>query len=299
VFLVAAGFGLAALVVWTPRRQPQDWAQAELPPVQLPLLAVVGSIFILAGGLGWLWTNPLQLRGLSEMALLRGSISLFLCAGGGVIVPLLYTWFVTGRSEPMMTARGLAAGVVAGLAVGPFVQIGVAFSIGLLAGATVPFVTFLIDMVLRLDDATGLVTISSLPAMLGLLLLGIFADGAAGSGWQMTGVEEYMGVTGQGVSGLFAARGYQVDFPGQLQAQVIGILALWLWGFLTGLLLCVPLGLLLQGLLRGGQETQPSIAVEQPLPAQFELPPEEMAGPRRRARYPFPARSPTNPAERP
>ncbi|MBX3016190.1 MAG: hypothetical protein KF832_32010 [Caldilineaceae bacterium] len=251
VHLVAAGFALAALVVWGPRTAPRSMAQLELPPVHLPLLVVVGSLFVLAGSLGWHWANPLQVQFLGEMALMRGSINSILMAAGGSIPPLVYTWFVTGRSEPMTCARGLVAGAVAGLAVGPFVQPGVAFAIGVLAGATVPFSLFVLEGVWRLDDATGAVTASGIPAIVGLLLLGVFADGAVGSGWQMTGLDTYLGVAGQGVSGLFVGSGYQIDFPSQLQAQAIGVLALSLWGFIAGMVICIPLGLLFHALERG------------------------------------------------
>ena len=172
-----------------------------------------------------------------------------LAAAGGMLFPLLYTWFVTGSSEPTMAARGFAAGAVAGLAVGPFVQPGIAFIIGLIAGATVPFVTYLLDGRLRLQDRTGLIISSGVPALVGLLFAGIFADGVAGSGWQMTGTGSYLGVTGQGVSGLMVESGFAADFPGQLQAQIVGITALGLWGFLTGLVVCVPLGLLFHSLV--------------------------------------------------
>lgn len=248
VYLVAAGFGLAALVVWTPRRAAQALEQIALPPAYQPLLAVVGSLLVLAGTLGWLWTNPLQVSAVGDLGLLRGSVNIILFASGGILVPLGYTWFVTGQSDPLLAARGLVAGTVAGLAMGPFVQPGVAFLIGLLAGATVPFLTFVIDGVLRLDDATGIVTSHGIPALLGLLFVGIFADGVVGAGWQMTGVESYLGVNGQGVSGLLVGQNFQADFPGQLQAQIVGILVLSLWGFLTGMLICVPLGLLIHGL---------------------------------------------------
>lgn len=252
VHLVAAGFALAALVVWAPRTPVERITHLELPPVHLPLLVVVGSLFVLAGSLGWYWANPLQVQFLGEMALMRGSVNSILVAAGGLLPPLLYTWFVTGTSEPMTCARGLVAGVVAGLAVGPFVQPGVAFAIGLFAGATVPFVLFVLEGVWHLDDATGAVTASGVPAMVGLLLVGIFADGAVGSGWQMTGLGTYLGVGAQGVSGLFVARGYQLDFPSQLQAQAIGVLALGLWGFVVGMALCIPLGLLFHA-LEGGE----------------------------------------------
>jgi Amt family ammonium transporter len=265
VHLVAAGFALASLVVWVPRRQRRSLQSQSLITGRLPLLAVVGSLFVLGGSIGWLWSNPLQMSTLDEMALMRGSVNCILFASGGMLVPLAYTWFVTGRSEPLMSTRGLAAGVVAGLAVGPFVSPGIAFLIGLLAGATVPFVTYLVDGLLHLDDATGAITVSGLPAMVGLLLLGLFADGSTGQGWQMTGLDSYLGVTGQGVSGLFTARGYQMDFPGQMQAQIIGVLALGLWGFLTGMVLSIPLGLLLHGLLgSSGMNAEPSLMPGEP-----------------------------------
>ena len=244
VHLFSAGFALAALVVWIPRRQVVPLGHLELPPVHLPLLVVVGSLFVLVGSLGWYWSNPLQVAGLGDLALMRGSVNSLLLGAGGLIPSLFYTWFVTGRSEPMTCARGLVAGVVAGLAVGPFVQPGVAFAIGLLAGATVPFAIFVIEGIWLLDDATGVVIASGIPAIVGLLLVGIFADGVVGRGWQLVGQESYLGVTGQGVAGLFVVSGYQMDFPAQLQAQAIGVLALSLWGFLTGMLCCIPLGLL-------------------------------------------------------
>ena len=110
--------------------------------------------------------------------------------------------------------------------------------------------------------------VAALPALVGLLLAGVFADGAAGSGWQLAGVGAYLGVTGQGVSGLLTAAGFQRDFPGQFQAQVIGVVALSLWGFVTGLLVCAPLGLLFHGL----QRTATSVAAAAPLTSPQERP---------------------------
>lgn len=265
IHLVGAGFALAALVVWVPRRQIVALDHLELPPVHLPILAVAGSLFVFAGNLGWQWSNPLQVNLLGELALMRGSINSVLLAAGGIIPPLLYTWFVTGQSDPNTCARGLIAGIVAGLAVGPFVQPGVAFAIGLLAGTTIPFAIFVVEGFWHLDDATGVITASGLPAIIGLLLIGIFADGVVGNGWQMTGQGGYLGVENQGVSGLFVLNGFQIDFPGQLQAQAIGVLALSLWGFLTGMLICIPLGLLFHALEQGEPATAQSHAISIPL----------------------------------
>ena len=206
---------------------------------------------------------------------MRGSINIILAAGGGALVPLLYTWFVAGYSHPTLSARGLVAGLVAGLAAGPFVQPGPAFLVGLIAGATVPFVTYFMDHMLRLDDRTGVVSMAGIPAMLGLLLAGVLADGVMGQGWQMTGLERYLGVTGQGVTGLLAAAGRQIDFPGQFQAQLIGVVALGLLGFLSGLIVCVPLGLLLHGLQRDdrrARRAQPESAASTQAQPQLQSP---------------------------
>lgn len=76
----------------------------------------------------------------------------------------------------------------------------------------------------------------------------------------MTGLENYRGVT-PGVSALFVGSGSQVDFPCRFQAQVIGITALALWGFLCGLILCAPLGWIFHGSLHRQDAPSPATIV--------------------------------------
>jgi Amt family ammonium transporter len=253
VFLVSASATLAALLVWLPRRDPQPLSDPELPSVHLPMLAVVGAMFVMAGVLGWVWASPVQQVGMEPFTAMRTAVNGLLYAAGGVTIPLLYTWFVTGTSDPGMGARGLVAGVIAGLAAGPFPGHFGALLIGLLAGGSVPFITFSLNRVFRLNDSAGIIATSGLPAAIGLLGVGIFADGAAGAGWQQIGVGSYLGVSGQGVTGLLAAQNFEFDFPGQLQAQIIGIAGLSLWGFISGSLICAPLGLVFKGIERATQ----------------------------------------------
>ncbi len=257
VFLVSASASLAALLVWPPRRRARDQAaDSELPSVHLPLLAVVGSVFVMAGVLAWVWASPVQQPGMTPYTAMRTAVNGLLYATGGVTVPLLYTWFVTGTSDPGMSARGLVAGVIAGLAAGPFPGHAGALLIGLLAGGSVPFVTFALRRVFRLDDGAGIFATAGIPAAIGLLCVGIFADGAAGAGWQQVGLGSYLGVNGQGVTGLLAAPGYRSDFLGQFQAQVVGMVGLGLWGFVSGSILCVPLGLFFYGFGRAVQSDE-------------------------------------------
>jgi Amt family ammonium transporter len=260
-----------------------------LPAVHLPLLAVVGALFMLVGVLGWLWSNPLQMDGLGEMAALRGTVNIFLFALSGGIAPLLYTWFVTGESDPAMTARGVAAGIIAGLTPAPFVSPLVAVVIGLLAGGAVPFITFGFNRLLKLNDSAGIVVMGGMPSVLGLLALGIFADGSVGEGWQRIGAGEYLGVVGQGVSGLLVMGGFQADFPGQFQAQMVGIVSLLLWGFAIGSLISGPLALLFHGVEVAAQsrEARPSARRPRPEPSP-DLPgyqPEIPAGPAQDLRW--------------
>ncbi|MEZ4635619.1 MAG: hypothetical protein R2873_28045 [Caldilineaceae bacterium] len=246
VFAVAAGITFAALLIWLPRSAPRSLFDPSLPPVHLPLLAVVGALLLLVGVLGWNWANPIQAAMLGEMAQLRGGVNALLFAMGGGIVPLVYTWFVSGESDPSMTARGVAAGVIAGFAGGPFVPTLAAFVIGLLAGATVPFVTFGLNRLMRLNDAAGVVVMAGVPALIGLVGVGMWADGVVGVGWQGIGAESYLGVVGQGVSGVFVAEGF-ASTVAQLQAQVVGAVSLLLWGFIAGTLVCAPLAVLFHG----------------------------------------------------
>jgi Amt family ammonium transporter len=262
VFLITAGFSLAALITWTGNLTPSRDSEEELPTSRLPLVAILGALLMLGGVIGWLWSNPLQATVTSASGVMRGSINVVVSASAGALIPLVYTWFVTAESHAGMTARGLAAGLVAGLAAGPFVQPGVALLIGLLAGTTVPFVTYVIDSRMKLNDLTGVVSIGGLPAMIGLLAVGIFADGAVGAGWQMTGIDSYLGVPGQGVSGLLVDAAFQPDFPGQLQAQLIGTITLALWGTVMGFMVNVPLALIAQGLQRSESRRLQPVATD-------------------------------------
>ena len=69
---------------------------------------------------------------------------------------------------------------------------------------------------------------SGLGSILGLLLPAFLASGEYGEGWN--GIPgNYLGVSGQGVSGLWVSQGFVPDFPNQLYAQLTGIAAVVLW----------------------------------------------------------------------
>ncbi len=232
LFLVAGAVSLAAMQTVLPRKAAPE-GDTDLPPVHLPLLAGLGAAMVMVGGIGWALANPL-LEGMSPALIATDST---LAALAGAFLPSLYLWFVRGGSDPLMASRGLVAGWVAGAASLGFVPPWAAVVIGGVAGALVPLVTFLVDGVARWDDPVGAVSAFLVPGAWGLLALGLFADGVYGRGWNGIGAESYLGVPGQGVSGLITALGNKPDWPGQELAQITGGAAALLLALFLGLLI--------------------------------------------------------------
>jgi Amt family ammonium transporter len=240
--------GVAALlgILFFGRRLP-PLGQDELPilpPVHLPVLAVLGAALTVVGGMGLAGANPLHTQ--AGLISARTGVNLALAAAGGAFLPYLYTWFTTGAADSLMAARGAAAGVLSVAAAMAFVPPWAALSLGAAAGLLVPLVTFLVQVVLRVDDPTGAVPVGLLGGVMGVLAVGLFGDGLAGQGWNGIGLETYLGVAGQGVAGLVSAPGYAPDWPGQMSAQLVGLAAIaGLTAALVGLLFLVLKVLLL------------------------------------------------------
>jgi len=240
VHLLGAAVAMAGILTFLPRRPRQISDQpAPLPPVHLPLLATLGAVLLLIGSVAWAWANPLL--DWTSLDPARLMVNLLLAAASGALLPLAYTWFVANRPDPLMAARGLAAGLVAVSAGGPFVPPWAALLIGGVAGLLTPLACYLVDHVLRWNDPSAALTVHGLGGLWGLLAVAFFADGKFGAGWNGIGSEEYLHVAGQGVSGLWTATGFQPDWPGQLQAQAVGLAAIGLFAFLIASLAFGPL----------------------------------------------------------
>ena len=202
---------------------PEDELPA-LPPAHLPVLAVLGAVLFVAGAMGLAGANPIHTQ--AGLFTPRAGVNLVLAAAGGAILPCLYTWFTTGSADSLMAARGAVAGVLGVAAAIAFIPPWAALLLGLAAGLLVPLVTFLVRYVLRIDDPTAAIPVGLLGGIIGVLAAGLFADGLAGQGWNGIGLEAYLGVTGQGVTGFIPATGFAPDWPGQISAQLVGLAAI-------------------------------------------------------------------------
>jgi len=223
--------GLAALLgsLLLGRRLPPlpDGEVPALPPAHLPLLASLGVILIVVGGMGLAGANPIHTQ--TDLTSPRVAVNLVLAAAAGAFLPCLYTWITAGAADSLMAARGAAAGVLGVAAAVAFIPPWAALAIGAAAGLLVPLVTFLVQYVLRIDDPTGAVPVGLLGGVLGVLAPGIFADGRSGLGWNGTGLETHLataGRPGQGVTGFFPGPGLAPDWPGQINAQLVGLAAI-------------------------------------------------------------------------
>jgi len=217
--------GLAALLGMAlfGRRLPPlpEGELPALPPVHLPVLAVVGAILVVVGTGGLAMANPIHAA--ADLPFARVAVNLILAAAGGAFLPCLYTWFTTGAADSLMAARGCAAGALSAAAGLAFIPPWAALLTGAAAGLLVPLVAFLVRYVLRIEDPTGAVPVGLLGGLLGVLAPGLFGDGLAGLGWSGLGAEA---VAGQGITGLFPAAGLAPGWPGQINAQLIGLAAI-------------------------------------------------------------------------
>jgi Amt family ammonium transporter len=222
--LVGGVAALLGIVIFGRRLPPLPEGELpSLPPVHLPVLAVVGAVLMAIGGAGLLGANPIHTQG--SLLTPRATVNLALAAMAGAFVPCLYTWFTAGSADSFVAARGAAASILAIAAAMVFVPPWAALALGATAGLLVPVVTFLFRYVLRIDDPVGAIPVGLLGGILGVLAPGIFGDGLSGLGWNGTGLESYLGVDGQGVTGFFPAPGFAPDWPGQINAQLVGLAA--------------------------------------------------------------------------
>jgi Amt family ammonium transporter len=224
IFVLGALVVLGMYLLLRPLRPDQE-EPPRLPPVHFPLLMVLGTLLVVAGWPALVLGNVLVVEQVSASLVVANAL---LAAAGGAIVTFLYSWFVTGVPDALATGRGTVAALVAVSAGCGFVPAWAALLIGALAGLLLLLGLYVSEQVLHLEDPNAALTTFGLPGIWGLLAVAIFADGRWGAGWNGVGLGEYLGVEGQGISGLILAPGYQPAGASQLQVQLVGIAALCL-----------------------------------------------------------------------
>jgi Amt family ammonium transporter len=223
-----------------------------MPSAYLPLVSFLGAGLMLLGWLGLSagFHNPTA----TNFSPAQAGVSGLLAALSAALTAASYSWFTTRQLNLLMTTRGLVAGLVLALAGAPFVPPWVLLVAGLLLGLCLPPLIYFFNQGLSLGDEFGLLTTYGISAVMGLLIVPFFADGRAGQGWNGVGPVDFLGVAGQGVSGLLVAPGFAAAWPAQLQAQLVGMGAIALWALLLSALLFQTVLVIARAWARSGLE---------------------------------------------
>ena len=234
-FFTAGLITLAALMALRIRRAVARLI--ELPRVIAPLRSIFGAIAFGLGWLTWLSTDPI-LAANRSIDLTLATTNILMGASAATLITLIYGWFTTGKPDALLSARGTLGGFIALTASAPFVPTWAALVIGGIAGLWIPIGMFVIDR-LQLDDSSGSIATAGLAGLWSLISIGILANGVYGASWNNVGLKEYLGAAGQGVTGLLADANLKSD-PGQISAQVTGILAIGVFAYVITWVIARP-----------------------------------------------------------
>jgi len=207
-----------------------------IPAHSIPLV-VVGT-FILA--FGWFGFNAgSSLAGTDGRIGIIATNTMLASVSGALAAMILYK-LMFGKYDVTMMCNGMLAGLVAITAPCAFVTPVVAFFlVGGIAGILVVLSVLFFDR-MGIDDPVGAISVHGTNGAWGLLALGLFADGTYGAGWNGVGADTYLGIAGQGVTGLFYGDGKQflVQVIDVIVAigwnVVVGGVLFWIVGLITG-----------------------------------------------------------------
>jgi len=158
-------------------------------------LAMLGT-FVLA--FGWYGFNVgTQATVLTESGTFNGAalgrVALVTTLGmaGGTVASAIVTTIDRGDPDPLFTANGMLAGLVAVTAAAAHVTWWGGLILGLIGGATVmPVHNFVIER-FQIDDVCGVFAVHGAPGAAGAALIPLFAVGPNGS-WQIMGLNQFL-----------------------------------------------------------------------------------------------------------
>ena len=230
VHAVGGVAALAGAMVLGPRlgKFDKDGKPRGLPGHSIPM-AFLGTFILLFGWFGFNAASTLS-AGDPQFAVVAANTAI--AAAFGAVICMFWVWMRTGKPDPAMMANGMLAGLVAITAPCAFVDPWAAALIGTAAAVVVVEAVFFLERRLKIDDPVGAISVHGVCGLLGVLCVGLFANGKYGvdamgfatdgspiGGWNGT-TTHIAGGHAPGVAGLFYGDG------GQLMAQLAGILTI-------------------------------------------------------------------------
>jgi ammonium transporter, Amt family len=156
-----------------------DGKPRAIPGHNIPLVML--GTFILA--FGWFGFNPGSTLSATDNRIAIIAVNTMLASASGALFAMLCMMFKFGKPDPSMMCNGMLAGLVAITAPCAFVNAPGAVLIGALAGVLVVFSVFFVERVLKIDDPVGAISVHGTCGSLGVITVGLFANGSYGQGW--------------------------------------------------------------------------------------------------------------------
>lgn len=211
VHSVGAWVGLAGAIVLGPRVGKYIKGQAKAIPGHNLTFGALGVFILWFGWFGFNAGSQLGAAG-NDNTIAIGHIVMTtnLAAAGGAMAALFVSWMRYKRPALSLALNGALAGLVAITAGCDIVSPAGALIIGLTAGTILVFSVEFIDQKLKIDDPVGAISVHGVNGAFGTLAVGLFAT----------------------EGGLFYGGGASL-----LLAQLIGVVAIFVWAFGLGLIL--------------------------------------------------------------
>ena len=238
---IAAGFVTLAALMALHLKRPADASpvDAERAVLAGPAQSIFGVLLVVIGWLLWIATNPI-VKAIPSIDLSFVTANLLIGTAAATIVALFLGWFFSGIPNIPIAARGVIGGLIVSTPLAPFAPAWSILLTGAIGGLLITLGSIAFERWLRYEDSIGAVALGAVGGAWSLLAVGLFADGTYGAGWNNVGVTEYLGIPGQGVTGLIAGANLLND-PGQFTAQLTGAIAIALFAFVITWLLTRPL----------------------------------------------------------
>ncbi|MET0895607.1 MAG: ammonium transporter [Acidimicrobiia bacterium] len=203
-----------------PDGKPRALAAHSIP------MAMLGTFILL---FGWFGFNAASTFSATDLRFTVVAVNTGIAGAFGATVAMFYVMKRMGKPDPGMMANGMLAGLVAITAPCAFVQPWAAAVIGSIAAIVVIEAIFFWER-RGIDDPVGAISVHGCGGVLGVLFVGIFADGRYGAAWNLT---DTAATKGKGVTGILYGNGEflgsgsfgELGF-GQLASQAIGALTI-------------------------------------------------------------------------
>ena len=177
-------------------------------------MAMLGTLILL---FGWFGFNAASTFAATDVRFAVVALNTALAGAFGLVAGMAWAMKRLGKPDPGMMANGMLAGLVAVTAPCAFVDFWAAALIGVIA-AVVVIESMLFIEKRGIDDPVGAISVHGVCGTLGVLFVGLFANGVYGQKWNGTDNGA------AGVTGLF----YDFSLGGkQLLAQLVGAVVIW------------------------------------------------------------------------